>query len=119
MIGWRDRFDGTVDLVGPGDADRLIAARLAGDAPEHEDGLPGANLVAGSQDGRFGDALAVDVGAVGRVQIVDQPPAVVGGQLGVAAGDGHIRQRQGLGGSADLLRLVVGQFETPALVRPV
>ena len=46
---------------------------------------------------------------------MEHPGAVVGGELGVAAGDGGVGQGQGFAGAADQLRLIVGQLESGEL----
>jgi hypothetical protein len=61
---------------------------------DSEDGGAELKLVTGADLDRAGDALAVDVGAVGGAEVLDDDSAVMGEDAGVTAGDAGVRDDQ-------------------------
>ncbi len=61
-----------------------------GRSSEADDGVADLDLVAGAEFDRAGDAVAVDVGAVGGAEVLDGDLAVVREDAGVAAGDAGV-----------------------------
>jgi hypothetical protein len=93
--GWRwlgARWSGVV--LGGWGIGRHDGGRGGAGSLNAEDGFAELQLVAGAQFDWSGDALAVDVGAVGGAEVLDDDGAVVGKDPGVAAGDAGVRDDQ-------------------------
>jgi hypothetical protein len=95
-----------------------VAAPRAADAglrAEDHQRSPDADLVAELQRIAVRDARAVDVRAVGAAQVAEDPVVLAGNELGVAAADRVVRQRQ-LAAVAPDQRRRVGQLKAAAFV---
>ena len=110
-------FDGDVEVAGFDEVEGGGAGVFLAD-DEEEDGGAGADLVAGGEGDAFlPDAVSVDEGAVGGVEVSDVPGAVIGGEFGVPSRDGGVGHGQGFGGPSDELWFIGGEFESFAAVR--
>jgi hypothetical protein len=117
LVGVEPPLDGDVHVLRAQDLDPAGPILVGGDAEDHEGGAA-ADLVAGRELHPVpGDPLPVDERPVGRLEIAQEPPAVVGRELGVAAADRGVGQRQRLRRAPDQLWLVVRQRVLHAAVR--
>jgi hypothetical protein len=119
LVGVEPPLHGDVHVLRAQHLDPAGPVLIGGDA-EDQEGVAAADLVAGGELHPVPrDPLAVDERPVGRLEIAQEPPAVVGRELGVPAADRGVGQRQRFRGASDQLRLVGRQRVLHAAVRAI